>query len=127
LSSTTRILFATCCPAAGLDWPADIYALGKSLTILREPSSPNDSAGGDPQALALGALGWLLQSESRAERLLALTGLTPDALRAGIGDCAVLAAVLEFLAAHEPDLVGAAEALGVKPEALVRAAGELQS
>jgi hypothetical protein len=35
--------------------------------------------------------------------------------------------VLEFLAAHEPDLVGAAEALGVSPETLVRAAGDLQA
>jgi len=122
LSSTTRILFATCCPVAHPGWIAEPYALGKSLTILREPPSPID-----PQALALGALGWVLQSESRAERLLALTGLTPDALRAGIADRAVLGAVLEFLSAHEPDLIGAAEALGVAPEALVRAAGALQS
>lgn len=77
--------------------------------------------------MALGALGWLLQSETRADRLLALTGLTPDALRSGVGDPAVLGAVLEFLAAHEPDLVGAAEALGVSPETLVRAAGDLQA
>lgn len=99
----------------------DLYALGKSLTILREPSSP-----ADPHALALGALGWLVQDEARAGRLLALTGLTPDALRSGVGNAAVLAAILDFLAAHEPDLIGAAEALGVAPEALVRAAGELQ-
>ena len=92
---------------------------------MREPSSPNQFAA-DPQALALGALGWLLQSESRADRLLALTGLTPDALRAGIADPAVLGAVLDFLAGHEPDLVGAAEALGVDPAVLVRAAAELQ-
>lgn len=98
-----------------------LYALGKFLTILREPSSP-----ADPQALALGALGWLLQSESRAERLLALTGLTPDALRAGLGNPAVLGAVLDFLAAHEPDLVAAAEALGVSPQTLALAAERLQ-
>nr|WP_221773767.1 DUF3572 family protein [Novosphingobium piscinae] len=90
------------------------------MTILRDPSSP-----ADPQTLALGALGWLLQSESRAERLLALTGLTPEALRGGLGDPAVLGAVLDFLAAHEPDLVGAAAHLGVPPEALARAAAGL--
>lgn len=101
-----------------------LYALGKSLTILRDRSSPDQSCA-DPQTLALGALGWLLQDESRADRLLALTGLTPDALRAGIGDRAVLAAVLEFLGGHEPDLVGAAEALGITPETLVHAAQEL--
>jgi len=102
-----------------LDRPTS-YAFGKSLTILREPSSP-----ADPQTLALQALGWLLQSESRSERLLALTGLTPDELRAGVGELAVLGAVLDFLAAHEPDLVGAADALGVEPAILARAAGEL--
>lgn len=79
----------------------------------------------DPQALALSALGWVLSSEDRAGRLLALTGLTPDALRDGLGDAGVLGAVLEFLCAHEPDLISAAEALGVTPEALVGAAREL--
>ncbi|MBC2665063.1 DUF3572 family protein [Novosphingobium flavum] len=98
------------------------YALDERLTILRDPSSP-----ADPQALALGALGWLLESDARAERFLALTGLTPDELRAGLGDPAalpaMLGAVLDFLAAHEPDLVGAAEALGVEP-AVLAAAGQ---
>jgi len=102
-----------------------VYAFGKTLTILREPSSPADPSR-DPQALALGALGWLLDSESRAERLLALTGLTPEALRSGLGDPAVLGAVLDFLAAHEPDLVGAAAALGVSPQILASAAERLE-
>lgn len=61
----------------------------------------------------------------RAERLLALTGLTPDALRGGLGDPAVLGAVLDFLAGHEADLVAAAEALGVDPQAIVAARGRL--
>ena len=61
----------------------------------------------------------------RAARLLALTGLTPDGLRAGLGDSAVLGAVMDYLAAHEPDLIAAAEALDVAPEALARAAREL--
>lgn len=62
---------------------------------------------------------------ARAERLLALTGLTPDALRGGLGDPAVLGAVLDFLAGHEADLVAAAEALGVDPQAIVAARGRL--
>jgi hypothetical protein len=53
--------------------------------------------------------------------LLALTGLTPDDLRAGLGDPATLGAVLDFLCAHEPDLVAAAEALGVTPPQLAAA------
>ena len=51
--------------------------------------------------LALEALGWALADGDRAERLLSLTGLTPERLRHGIEDRAVQAAVLEFLAGHE--------------------------
>jgi len=76
--------------------------------------------------LALNALGWVLTDESRAQRLLSLTGLTPEALREGLGDRAVLGAVLDFLANHEPDMVEAADALGVSPEVLADAARRLQ-
>lgn len=93
-----------------------LYALEARLTILRDIPSP-----ADPQALALAALGWVLADESRAERLLALTGLTPDELRAGLGDAGLLAAVLDFLAGHEADLVAAADALGVEPRDIVAA------
>ena len=75
--------------------------------------------------LALEALGWVLTDEGRADRLLSLTGLTPDRLREGLAETAVQAAVLEFLASHEPDLVLAADAIGTTPEALVAAAREL--
>jgi hypothetical protein len=64
---------------------------------------------------------WLLGDQPRAERLLSLTGLTPDDLRAGLGDPATLGAVLDFLCAHEPDLVAAADALDVTPQALAAA------
>lgn len=78
-----------------------------------------------PQVLALEALGWALADGRRAERLLDLTGLTPARLREGVGDEAVQAAVLDFLAAHEPDLIAAADALGTSPETLVAAARAL--
>ena len=71
--------------------------------------------------LALEALGWALADDRRAERLLSLTGLTPERLRHGIEDRGVQAAVLEFLANHEPDLILAADALGTTPGALVAA------
>lgn len=63
----------------------------------------------------------MLGDDARAQRLLALTGLTPDALRSGLADPAVLAALLEFLCAHEPDLVAAAEALQVEPRDIAAA------
>jgi hypothetical protein len=75
--------------------------------------------------LALAALGWILEDGDRAERFLSLTGLDPDTLRAGLGDPAVLGAVMEFLTNHEPDLLRCAEAMAVTPEELVDAAQEL--
>jgi hypothetical protein len=80
----------------------------------------------DPAILALEALSWLLADQARADRLLALTGLSPDDLRARANNAGVLAAVLAFLEAHEPDLVACAEALSVKPADLVAARGELE-
>jgi hypothetical protein len=71
--------------------------------------------------LALMALGWTLADQSRADRLLALTGLDSDDLRAGLGDPAILGAVLAFLADHEPDLVACAEAIGTTPQRLIDA------
>ncbi len=91
-----------------------LYALKARLTILRQPPSPAT----DPQALALAALGWILGQGDRAERLLSLTGLTPDALRAGLDNPMVLIAVIDFLCAHEPDLLAAADALGITPQEL---------
>ena len=64
----------------------------------------------------------MLTDDDRAQRLLALTGLTPEALRDGLGDRAVLGAVLDFLANHEPDMVEAADALGITPQELADAA-----
>lgn len=81
----------------------------------------------DPAMLALGALGWILSDADRAARMLNLTGLTPDVLRDGVSENATLAAVLAFLEGHEPDLIAAADHLGVKPEALVRARMELEA
>lgn len=77
-------------------------------------------------ALALSALSWTLAEAPRAERLLALTGLAPSDLRTRLGEPALLAAVLRFLEAHEPDLVACADALEVAPALLVEARGVLE-
>ncbi len=63
----------------------------------------------------------MLTDGERAERFLALTGLTPDALRAGLQDPALLVAVFDFLANHEADLVAAADALEITPATLIAA------
>jgi hypothetical protein len=81
----------------------------------------------DAEAVALNALGWTLADDGRAQRLLALTGLTPESLRARIGDPALLAAVLRFLEAHEPDLVACAEFLGLTPLQLVETRRKIEA
>ena len=84
---------------------------------MRQPS-PNPA---DPAALALTALAATLGDERRAQRFLDLTGIGTDELRARAGDPTLLVALIAFLEAHEPDLVGVAGEIGVKPEALIAA------
>lgn len=86
-------------------------------------SSPTTN---DAEALALAALAATLTDERRAQRFLDLTGLDADELRARAGERSLLAATLAFLESHEPDLVAVAEAVGAKPDALVRARSELE-
>ena len=83
--------------------------------------SPND-----PIAIALAALAATLGSERRAQRFIDLTGIGTDELRARAADPALLAALLRFLEAHEPDLLAVAEELGVEPALLVEARAELE-
>ena len=67
----------------------------------------------------------MLADDERAARLLSLTGLTPEVLRDNLTDRSTLAAVLDYLAGHEPDLLLAADALNVAPERLAEARREL--
>ena len=80
------------------------------------PRIPND-----PVALALAALAATLGSDRRAQRFVDLTGIGTDELRVRAAEPALLAALLRFLEAHEPDLSSVAEQLGCKPEDLVQA------
>jgi len=85
-----------------------------------------DATPTDAHALALHALASTLSDERRARRFLDLTGIGTDELRARAGDPALLAALLRFLEAHEPDLMAVAEAIGAKPQALVEARAKLE-
>jgi hypothetical protein len=80
----------------------------------------------DPEAIALAALAATLGDERRAQRFIDLTGIGTEELRRRAGDPEVLAALLRFLEAHEPDLVGVSEELGVSPDVLVEARRELE-
>lgn len=92
-----------------------------SDTIRPERDLPND-----PAILALFALSWLLGDGERAQRLLALTGLTADDLREGASNPRILAEFIRYLEGHEADLVAAADAIDTTPAALVNARIELE-
>lgn len=81
----------------------------------------------DASGMAFQALAWALMEEARAERLLSLTGLTPEGLRASINERGTQAAILSFLEAHEPDLIACATVIGVSPAVLVQARQELEA
>ena len=80
----------------------------------------------DAQALALAALAATLGDARRAHRFIDLTGIGTDELRRRLDEAAMLAAVIRFLEAHEPDLLAVSDELGVSPELLVQARRELE-
>jgi hypothetical protein len=80
----------------------------------------------DAEALALSALATTLTDERRAQRFLDLSGIDTDELRRRAAEPTLLAALLRFLEAHEPDLLDVAERLGVSPHELVTAREELE-
>jgi hypothetical protein len=79
----------------------------------------------DAAAIAFSVLAWILAGDTRRDRFLALTGTTPDDIRARVTDPAFLDAVLGFLEGHEPDLLACADETGLAPEQLIAARGRL--
>ena len=89
---------------------------------IRETNAADDPA----ETWALHALAWVLSDIGRADRFVALTGISPDDLRARAGDPAVLDAVLGFLEGHEPDLFACAKDMGIAPIELIAARQRLK-
>ena len=81
----------------------------------------------DAETLALSALAATLTDERRARRFLDLSGIDTEELRLRAAEPALLAALLRFLEAHEPDLIDVADAMGVKPAKLVAAREDLEA
>jgi hypothetical protein len=80
----------------------------------------------DPEAIALAALAATLGDARRAQRFIDLTGIGTEELRRRAAEPALLAGLIRFLEAHEPDLVRVSEELGVPPEVLVEARRKLE-
>ena len=86
-----------------------------------KPATTNDA-----ETLALTALAAVLGDQRLADRFLSLSGLGIPDLRHRAGDRDVLAALLGFLEAHEPDLMAVAADIGSTPDALVAARAQLE-
>lgn len=89
----------------------------------KSPSQAPD----DAVALALSALAGTLADPGRARRFLDLTGIGTEELRARAADPQLLAALITFLEAHEPDLLAVAQDVGVAPQRLVDARRTLEA
>ena len=85
-----------------------------------------DQTPNDPLTIALAALAATLRDERRAQRFLDLTGIGTDELRRRAADPKLLAGLIAFLEAHEPDLMSVAEDAGIDPAALAAARRELE-
>jgi hypothetical protein len=72
----------------------------------------------DSETIAIRALAFLASDLERLERFLALTGLSPDEVRASAGDTGFLSAVLEHTTSDETLLMTFAANAGLTPEAV---------
>jgi hypothetical protein len=68
------------------------------------------------ETIALKALAFIAADADELERLLARSGLTPEALRHLAGDAALLGGVLDFLLEHDGRLVAFCQDAGLAPE-----------
>lgn len=70
----------------------------------------------DAQIVALSALGFLGRNHRLLHRFLDLTGIDPTEISAQAEQPDFLAAILDFLTRHEPDLLAFAEEAPYRPE-----------
>jgi hypothetical protein len=76
--------------------------------------------------LALAALAATLGDDRRAQRFLDLTGIGTAELRERATDPVLLAALIAFLEAHEPDLISVSQEIGVTAASLSAARRQLE-
>jgi hypothetical protein len=76
--------------------------------------------------LALAALAATLGDDRRAQRFLDLTGIGTAELRERATDPVLLAALIAFLEAHEPDLISVSGEIGVTAASLSAARRQLE-
>ena len=70
----------------------------------------------EAEIIALNALGFLASEPERMQRFLELSGLSPEAIRAGASDPSFLGGLLDYLLTDQTLLLIFAEEQGQKPE-----------
>lgn len=73
------------------------------------------------ETIALQILGFLASDTDRIGRFMALTGLSPETLRARAAEPDFLSGVMDYLLADQSLLLAFAESAGLSPEAVVAA------
>jgi hypothetical protein len=89
-----------------------------SIAVLHDK---NVNIAPEPRIIGLQALGFVAGDPDLGPRFLALSGIDAATLRARAMEPSLLAALIDFLQARESDLVACADALAIKPDAIVRA------
>ena len=86
---------------------------------------PGSISADEAATLALQCLAAMLSDDALARRFLALTGLTPDGLRACAGEDQIARATFQFLLDHEPSLLAICQRIACPPARIARAAAVL--
>ena len=67
------------------------------------------------EALALQALAHVISDDELLAAFMYVSGVTPDALRAGLGDPTILGSVLDFILQEDARVLAFAESIGIDP------------
>lgn len=88
---------------------------------MRDERRSRRMTGEAAEGIAAQAVLFLAEDSGRLGRFLVDTGLDPDALRAGLRNPSILAAVVGYLMADESALLAFAANSGIPPEDVARA------
>ena len=72
-------------------------------------------------SIAISGLQFIAGDEDQISRFIALTGISPDEMRAAAGSESFLIAVLEFFMGDEPTLLAFAASQNINPEDIQKA------
>ena len=90
--------------------------IGNSERRRKGPPDRDEALG-----IAVAAFAHIAEDPERVERFGALSGLAPREMREAARRPGFFAAVLDYLAGHEPDLLAFAEASGLDPARIAAA------